>query len=418
MRERFLRRLSSFLTDYWQIILILLFSFFLRIFRVRELTTFSGDQGIDLLVVKRMLVDHRWTLLGPKTSVAPIFNGPAYYYMLLPFLTLTSLDPIGASYFMIFTYILTIFLIYIFCKKFVNKRVGILAALFFGIWPISVEYSRVSFNSFPTPLFAMIFVYSLFRSLNNYRWAVLVGLSLGVMMQLHYFNFFLGLIGLIWSAVNARKLGFYFFILFFIFFLIGFSPMIFFELRHSFFNTKSLYMFLKEGGVPRFKLQLHYFISFFPLIFIFLSLLLDKIIEKNKLIGVFICIFLFIYNVSKLDLFRNNGFTMPSSWNMNGVERVAEIIKNDLSSNENFNIAAILDGDTRGYPYRYFLEIKGVKPLGVDEYPQTRTLYVVGRGDEDFIINYPVWEIYSILPAKITKVWEIQNGVKLFKLEK
>ena len=413
------KKISCFLKNHWQIILILLLALFLRCFRIHELTTFGGDQGIDLLVVKRMIIDHQWTLLGPKTSVAPIFNGPIYYYMVLPFLAIFQLDPLGASYFMVLTYLGAIFLIYLFGKEFINKQVGILASLFFAIWPISVEYSRVSFNSFPTPFFAMLFIYSLAKSLKNFRWTILAGLSFGIMMQLHYFNFFLGFLVLIWlilkTKVKAKS-----FLLFLVFFLIGFSPMIMFELRHNFFNTRMLLNFLGQKGIPNFRWHLHYFISFFPVVFLILGLLLDWFLRKNKIIGILLILLLAFLNLSQINLFRENGYTMPGGWNMLGVQKVAKIVSNDVSENEknSYEIAAILDGDTRAYPYRYFLEVMGKKPIGVEDYPEAEILYVVGKGDTNFILSYPVWEISSFLPAKVVRVWDIQGNVKLFKLVK
>lgn len=414
-----MEKFKNFLRQNVVIILVLLLALFLRIFRLRELTTFSGDQGIDLLVVKRMLIDHQWTLLGPKTSITPIFNGPAYYYLILPFLALFHLDPIGVSYLMILFYLGTIFLIYLFGRRFINKQAGLLAAFFFAIWPISVEYSRVSFNSFPTPFFAILFIYSLAKSLKKIWWVALAGFCLGIMMQLHYFNFFLGLFGLIWLFLKTRN-KIKSFLVFTLFFLIGFSPMLAFELRHNFFNTKTLWVFLSQRGLSTFSWQLHYLISFFPFIFLILGLVLNWFWQKNKMIGLLLIFSLTLLNLSQVNLWRKNGYTMPEGWNMNGVQKATKIINEDLKFNKikNYEVAALLDGDTRAYSYRYFLEVMGQKPMGVEDYPQAEFLYVIGRGEENFILSYPVWEIYSFLPAKVDKIWEIQNNVKLFKLVK
>lgn len=413
------KRTLLFFKAHWQIIFILLGGLFLRLFRLRSLTTFGGDQGIDLLVVKRMLVNHQWTLLGPKTSIAPIFNGPVYYYFLLPFMAVFRLDPIGASYFMILLYLGTIFLLYLFGQEFLNKKIGLLAALFFAIWPVSIEYARVSFNSFPTPFFVILFLYSLAKSLKNYRWVILSGLCLGIMMQLHYFNFFLGLLGLAWlifKTKNKFKMTF----LFILFFLIGFSPMILFEVRHNFFNTRTLWLFLTQRGMPSFKWQLHYFISLFPVAFLIIGIFLDWVLRKNKVMGILLVLLLVFLNLSQVNLFRKNGYTMPEGWNMIGIQKVAKIIVDDVKENQEdkYNIAALLDGDTRAYPYRYFLEVMGEKPMVVEAYPQAEVLYVVGKGDKTSILSYPVWEVSSFLPAEIDKIWDIQNEVKLFKLTK
>lgn len=411
-------KVINFFKQHYLIVLILILAFFIRIFRIETLTTFGGDQGIDLLVVKQMLVEHRWTLLGPKTSIAPVFNGPIYYYFLLPFLFIFRLDPLGASYFMILCYLGTIFFLYLFGCEFINKKAALLSALFFAIWPISVEYSRVSFNSFPTPFFAMLFIYGLFKAKKNYLWLILSGIALGIMMQLHYFNFFLGFLGFLYliyqSSKKIKSITF-----FITFFLIGFLPMIAFELRHQFFNAKNLWFFLQQKGAFGFEWQLHYFIAFSPVVFLLLGFILDWFWRKNKIAGSIVILLLTFLNIFHLDFSRKNGYTMPEGWNLPGVRKAVDfIIQEQKENNNEFNIAALLDGDTRGYPYRYLLSLSGQKLLGVEDYPKSKVLYVIGRGDSPKILSYPVWEINSFLPARIEKTWEIQNGVQLFKLIK
>ena len=58
--------LKKVILSHWLFILILLAAGLLRFWRLETLTTFSGDQGYDFLIVKRMLLDSKFTLLGPK----------------------------------------------------------------------------------------------------------------------------------------------------------------------------------------------------------------------------------------------------------------------------------------------------------------------------------------------------------------
>ena len=79
MKKYFLR-----LKNNWPLFVILAISFLTRFYRLRELTTFGGDQGVDYLRVFEMLESRRPTLLGPVTHVG-VYLGPLYYYMLVPF---------------------------------------------------------------------------------------------------------------------------------------------------------------------------------------------------------------------------------------------------------------------------------------------------------------------------------------------
>ncbi|MCL5090880.1 MAG: glycosyltransferase family 39 protein [Patescibacteria group bacterium] len=409
-------KVNNFLKKNCFIFLILVGAAFLRFYRLPELTTFAGDQGIDLLVVKRMIVDHDWTLLGPKTSILSIYNGPVYYYLILPVLFLSKLNPVSVSCFMVFLWLGAIFLTYFLTKEVFNERAGLIAAFLFSIWPPAIEFSRPSFNSFPTPFFAALFLFGIYKYLKNRHWGlVLAGFCAGILLQLHYFNFFL--IALTFTLFLIKKrFSFKFFFIFVVSFCLTFSPMIFFELRHDFFNSRTLLKTLSERGMSDFTWQLHYFIAFFPLLFIFLGGLFNYLVKRNKLMGVVLFSLLSFLFLRGVDLKRDHGFTMPEGWNLRGVEAAGEIIAADAG--KDFNVASIIDGDTRAYPFRYIIETKGKKPLGVEEYPEAQNLYIVAKGNEDFVLRYPVWEIQSFLPARIEKSWEVQNGYRIFKLVK
>src|SRR3989344_8231046 len=77
--------------------IILFIGGFLRLYRIGDYMAFLGDEGRDVLVVKRIIVDHDFTLLGPITSVGLMHLGPAYYYFMVPFLALSRLDPVGPA---------------------------------------------------------------------------------------------------------------------------------------------------------------------------------------------------------------------------------------------------------------------------------------------------------------------------------
>jgi hypothetical protein len=63
------------------LLVILCFGAYLRLHKIDLYMTFLGDEGRDVMIVKRMIVDHKWTLLGPTASVgvllfhAPVFMG-------------------------------------------------------------------------------------------------------------------------------------------------------------------------------------------------------------------------------------------------------------------------------------------------------------------------------------------------------
>jgi 4-amino-4-deoxy-L-arabinose transferase-like glycosyltransferase len=108
--------------------------------------TFLGDEGRDVLVVKRMIVDQKWTLLGPTASVGGFFLGPIYYYFMLPFLWFWKLDPTGPAVMVALFGIATIYLVFRVGKDFFGDLAGLIAASLYAVSPVVIAYSRASWN--------------------------------------------------------------------------------------------------------------------------------------------------------------------------------------------------------------------------------------------------------------------------------
>src|SRR5690242_8294184 len=93
------------------LIAILCLAAYLRLYRISDYMTFLGDEGRDVLVAKSILEGHL-TFLGPRSSAGDFFMGPAYYYMITPWLLLFNYDPVGPAVMVALFGIATVWLIY------------------------------------------------------------------------------------------------------------------------------------------------------------------------------------------------------------------------------------------------------------------------------------------------------------------
>lgn len=93
-------------------ILIIALGMFLRWYRVNDLLGFQYDQGRDALVIRKLIMDHKFFLVGPVTGLEGIFLGPLFYYLLAPFYWIGSGNPGVAAIFLSSIYIITMILIY------------------------------------------------------------------------------------------------------------------------------------------------------------------------------------------------------------------------------------------------------------------------------------------------------------------
>ena len=227
------------------LVAILLIASFFRLYRVRDYLVFLGDEGRDALVWERMIVDHKFTLLGPTASVGGFYLGPIYYYLTLPFVWIWGLDPVGPAYFVSLLGIATVYLVYLFGRRYLNETIGLIAAFLYSFAPLIVRYSRSSWNPNPLPFFTLAGLMLLYEGVKQKKllFSFFAGVGLGVAWQLHYLALILAPIYLVIVLVYRQNLKSIIYHLgsVFIGWSFGFLPFLAFEIRHGFPNTRTIF---------------------------------------------------------------------------------------------------------------------------------------------------------------------------------
>lgn len=237
-------------------------SFFLRFYRIRDYIIFLGDQGRDVWVVKKMLIDGKFTLLGPVASVGGFYLGPLYYYLIVPFLLLSNFDPIGPAFLPAILGGTTSIVLYFWLKK-TSLSLAIISAFFYAISPVLVKYNRFSWNPNVIPFFTLIFYIFLEKYFEKKRniYLIITGIFLGFLFQLHYLTFvFLPVVALM--VLSDKKNIFKKIFCIFVGIIIGWFPFIIYEIRHKMQNFYGIWKFLVEsrGGNVGFDAKI-YFLS-------------------------------------------------------------------------------------------------------------------------------------------------------------
>lgn len=264
-----MKRFWHSILRYMPIISILLIGAYLRLYKISEYLTFLGDEGRDVLVVKRMIVDGKWTLLGPTASVGGFFMGPIYYYFMLPFLWLWKLDPVGPAIMVALFGIVTIYCIYRIGERMFGNHVGLVASSLYALSPIVISFSRSSWNPNIVPFFSTLLFYLCWYIIEKkaYKQLFWVGLILGIGIQLHYtflFLFAAVFLWFLWKGRDRKAIPGYAVAVFG--FIVGFSPFLAFEFRHGFTNTKAILEFVFAGKDTGFSLM-HFIGNFGDVLF-------------------------------------------------------------------------------------------------------------------------------------------------------
>lgn len=227
--------------DRFFLIFVLLLGLFFRAYRFSEHYSFDVDHDIYSFIVKDIVVDKHLRLIGQLTSVEGLFVGPLYYYLLVPFYLLFNMDPLAAVTPAILIGLVTLISIYFVFSEFFGKLNGKIGALLYATsMPIAFQDRWVV----PTQL---IFLWSI--------WYLYLLLSILKGKNNHILLFAL-LIALIWH-INLGLAPLLLLILPCIYFstkkplvnlyiklvlisIILSLPVILFELKHGFIQTKAL----------------------------------------------------------------------------------------------------------------------------------------------------------------------------------
>ena len=232
------------------LLVVLLTAVFFRFWQIRDYVVFLGDEGRDMIVMRKIFTEGKLPFLGPTASVGGFYLGPAYYWMAAPFLYLARYDPVGPAFFVAAIGVATVFLLYKFLKDTVGFWPAILASSLYATAPLIVRYSRSSWNPNPLPFFSLLLVYFLYLGIVRKKiiYFALAGASFGIAIQLHYLASILiaiaALIVLIntnfrrWPLVFLTSLAG---------FIVTFSPFLTFEIRHHFPNFKTILEFVTRG---------------------------------------------------------------------------------------------------------------------------------------------------------------------------
>lgn len=239
------------------LIVILLIGAFLRLYKIEGYMTFLGDEGRDVIIVRRLLVEFHPPLIGPGTSIGNMYLGPAYYYMMAIPLLLANFNPVGPAVFIALLGLITIWFLWFVIRQWFpsNKiNIGALAAAFlYAISPVIIIYSRSSWNPNIMPFFSLLTIYSTWKfwTQKDYKWIIIAGISFACVLQSHYLGLLLApTIFIFWflsilKQPNKKKL-LTFSAIALILFLLLMSPLAFFDLRHNFINSKAIIAFFTD----------------------------------------------------------------------------------------------------------------------------------------------------------------------------
>lgn len=105
-----------------------------------DVAPFLGDQSSIILIAREAVVRHALPIASIPSSINTL-NPPLSIYLLMPFVLLSA-NPLPAMISVALWNVLGIALCYVFASYFFERRIAVIATLFFAVSPAAIWYSR------------------------------------------------------------------------------------------------------------------------------------------------------------------------------------------------------------------------------------------------------------------------------------
>ncbi len=231
---------------YWPLVLVIAFAVIFRLFELKQLFYFTYDESIPAFIGRRLILWHHLPLIGGVTPFG-VHITPYFYWFLAGLLFLGKLDPAVWGIAGALITALTTLAIYLVGSSFQDKKLGITAAIFLSFSYLANIYDRHLWALYWGPLISLIVIYCLFKMVKgkeNFVFPLLFALAWGLSADPSNLVFVVLTI-IVFAAYKlpiSKKTLFAVII-----FLLSFSPLIFFDLRHNFVNTRPFLEFWQQG---------------------------------------------------------------------------------------------------------------------------------------------------------------------------
>ena len=170
------------------LLMVIILASFLRFYRLADYMTFLGDEGRDAIIVRNILIKGDLPFIGPPSSVGNIYLGPFYYYMMVIPMAIFWLSSVAAAGMNALIGVATVILIYYLGKIWFGRITALAASFLYAISPVTIIYSRSSWNPNPAPFFALLGVWAAFKSYKSkdFKWFIFVSIAVAACIQMHY----------------------------------------------------------------------------------------------------------------------------------------------------------------------------------------------------------------------------------------
>jgi hypothetical protein len=407
------------------LIIILAAGIFVRLYNYANRVTFGPEQAVSLITSGRMITE-KFSFLGEQNmqrvtaSGHSFFSGAIFSYSLIPLQLLFNFDAFWITFYFTLLNLFTGGVLFFVTRRMLGEETALLTMILFLFSSISIYHSLFLWDQNYSFLLGALTIYLvyLFKNQEKFTTIFLLGFVSGVAYSIQdlYAISTLVVFAIVLKTAKQRFLTGTVFALGLV---LANLPAIIFDIRHNFYYLNTYYEYLMDilnHSSRNASITYYHFLIFVPGLAILGGLLLKKIYIKSRLFGVVIVLSYTLVNLNSPRINFNAPTGMPAELTSANIYKAAASIEKDKP--DNFNVAVLVDFDTRGHVLRYPLEFKyKMKPLDVVSYPESNVLYVLSENNYDFAKSR-VWELSSFDKEHAVNLAQVSQSYAVFKLVK
>ena len=323
------------------LLFILSLTAFFRFWQLKQRFIFSGETNNVLYTLSDLVANKRSPLLGLEATgyIHHLFHTPWYLYTIYPIYIFSKGEPLSFAFIHSLLGLMSVFFLYRIGVLISNKKLGYISAFIYAVTFKIILIDRSVWAIGLIPLFTIISIYLLFKSLSRgaVRYYFILGIWLGLGLSLHYQFIIVIIAALIATYLKDKYKCVYLVIPI----IVSLLPLVIFDVRHSFFNSQGMLLMLKSFIYVNSPYSYQHYLYFsYPAIVLVLSYFLTKV--KNEYL-VLIAIF---YLTVQAEIFFSYKSQPNYSQRLNLVNQILKHYNNGLQ---------IYFKDKDSYEYRYLL---------------------------------------------------------------
>lgn len=246
-----MKNIKSFVRKHWFgicVVLVVLLAGLLRFYNYDVRWALAHDQARDALVAREVLRQHIIPTLGPFSQAGSFVMGPIWYWLLViatAFYPESILTPWIA---ITLSYVLVVYLMILIGKELGGKWLGLLIGLFTAVSPAQIAQSVDLTNPSGVAIFSALSIYFSIKYIKTKKNIFLFLFPFFISIAINIHLQAIGLLALIFVTLilqrptNRKSLLFLF-----SGFILPFLPLVIFDLRHNFYDLRSLIDYYRYG---------------------------------------------------------------------------------------------------------------------------------------------------------------------------